>query len=266
MNSVEIESLAASVAAIYKLALPVDFARVCREEGIQLAPGDYSPKFHGRIEFHPNEGVFILFHPSPRPGLSPGRVRFSICHELGHYFIEEHRELIVGGKVHNSLEPFKPAKNRIESEADNFASALLIPEVALRGFMGSRAELPLGAILQLADDAQASVQATAFRYVTLANEACVAVISKGTKVLWSVASEPAQEMGFRFLGNPWVPDASTAVTCLRAEPFEVIEGKTDTGLWFSDRKYAAKLWEESARIGTSDYVLTMLSWPEVRID
>ena len=66
MNSVEIESLAASVAAIYKLALPVDFARVCREEGIQLAPGEYSPKFHGRSEFHRDEGVFILFHPSPR--------------------------------------------------------------------------------------------------------------------------------------------------------------------------------------------------------
>ena len=132
--------------------------------------------------------------------------------------------------------------------------------------MGSRAELALGAILRLADDAQASVQATAFRYVTLANEACVAVISKGTKVLWSFASEPAQEMGFRFLGNAWVADPSTAVTCLHAEPFEVIEDKTDTGLWFSDRRYAAKLWEESARIGTSDYVVTMLSWPEAKIE
>jgi hypothetical protein len=266
VNSLAIEVLAATVANTYKLKLPVDLEKVCCEEGIELAPGEYSPKFHGRIEFHPEDGVFILFYPIPRPGLSLGRIRFSICHELGHYFIEEHRDLIVSGKVHNSLEPFKPAKNRIEDEADQFASALLIPEKRLRAYMGSRAELPLDAILQLADFAKASIQATAFRYVTLANEPCVVVISKGGHVLRSYASTRAADMGFSWLGNTWVPDNSTAITCLKAEPYVVTDGATNTGLWFSERNYGGRLWEESARLGLTNYAITMLSWPEEKID
>lgn len=229
-----------------------------------MAPGNYSRKFHGRLEFHPDEGAFILFYPLPHSELSLGRVRFSICHELGHFYISEHRDLIVSGRVHNSVEPFRAVKNRIESEADLFASALLIPETALRGFIGSRKFLSLDALFQLSNLAKASMQATAFRYVMTTDEACVAVFSKGNQILRARSSRWADDMGFGGLGNKHVPDGSAAIECLSVTPQSVIERASHTSEWFSARNYGAKLWEESARLGETDYAVTILSWPDLK--
>lgn len=263
MNEFAIESLAAEVAKTYKLTLPMDLERVCREEGIELAPGNYSPRFHGRLEFHPAEGAFILFHPLPNRELTLGRIRFSICHELGHFYIEEHRDLIVSGRVHNSVEPFRSVLDRIEREADIFAAALLIPESALWKFVGRRDFLSLDAIFQLAELANASVQATAFRYVTTTDDVCVAVFSKGKQIIKARSSRGADDKGFGILANRIVPDNSTALSCLSLESREIIEGASHTAEWFSSRSYGAKLWTESARLG-ADYAVTILSWPEAK--
>jgi len=262
VNSLAVEVLAEDVAKAYGLELPVNLEQVAKEESIELAPGDYPANFHGRLEFHPREGIFILFHPEPRPGLSLGRIRFSIAHELGHYFLEEHRGLIVSGAVHNSVESFKPAQSRIEREADQFASALLIPECAFRKYLGSRHELPLTAIIELSHLAKTSIQATLFRYAHLAEEACVMVVAKAGKVLRSFSSGLAKERGFGWLGAESVPPGCTALNSLRAEPFAILEGQSDTSRWFSERHWGGQLWEESTRVGAGDYTVTILSWPE----
>lgn len=262
MNSIAVEHLAEEVAKTYRLELPVDLERVAKEEGIELAPGNYPVGFHGRLEYHASEGVFILFHPAPRPGLSEGRIRFSIAHELGHYFLEEHRGLIVSGDVHNSVESFKPVQNRIEREADQFASALLIPEHAFRKVLGSRQELPLAAIVDLSHLAKASIQATLFRYTHLADESCVAVVARSGRIIRAFSSELAKERGFGWLGADTVPRNCMAHKCLQSAPFTILEGHSETDRWFSDRHYGGRIWEESARIGTGDYTVTMLSWPE----
>ncbi len=262
MKASEIDALAAEVARAYQLKFPVDLEKIAREEGIELAPGDYPPNFHGRLEYQQDLGVFILFHPIARKGLTEGRIRFSICHEFGHYFIEEHRDLIVSGQVHNSVESFKPTKNRIEKEADRFASALLIPEDAFYKFRKNREELALIDLLKLAEIANASIQAAIFRYTQLADEACVAVVTKGGKILRSFSSGLADEMGFGGLGMEMAPERCTAYDCLQSEPLKVFEKSSDTSRWFSERRFGGTLWEESARVGLSDYAVTMLSWPE----
>jgi hypothetical protein len=261
VNHSAIESLATEVARAYRLELPVDLERIASEEGIELAPGNYPPDFHGRLEYVADEGAFIIFYPHPRPGLPEGRVRFSVGHELGHYFIEEHRELIISGRVHNSVESFKPAKDRIEREADQFASALLIPQDAFYKFRGRRAELPLSALIELSERAKTSIQATLFRYTSLADEACLAIVSKNGRVIRSFPSGLAHERGFGGLGQEAVPIGSSAVKCLKAAPLSLTEQSSDTSHWFSERRFGGTLWEESMRIG-QDYAVTMLSWPE----
>ena len=134
----------------------------------------------------------------------------------------------------------------------------------LRDYVGSRTELSLEAILQLADLARASIQATAFRYVAMTDEACVAIISKGREILWARTSRRAEETGFTWLGNRCVPEESTTWRCMKSEPYVVVDGPTHTGVWFSYRRYGAKLWEESVKLGASEYALTMLSWPDLK--
>lgn len=262
MKASDIEALATEVARAYQLKFPVDLEQIAREECIELAPASYPPSFHGRLEYQQDPGVFILYHPIPRKGLAEARIRFSICHEFGHYFIEEHRDLIVSGQVHNSVESFKPAKNRIEKEADRFASAILIPEDAFYKFRRNREELALTDLFKLAEVANASIQAAIFRYTQLADEACVAVVTKGGKILRAFSSGLADEMGFGGLGIEMAPERCTVHTCLQSEPFKVIEGSSDTSRWFSERRFGGTLWEESTRIGLGDYAVTMLSWPE----
>ncbi|MDX8451014.1 ImmA/IrrE family metallo-endopeptidase [Mesorhizobium captivum] len=58
---------------------------------------------------------------------SRGFQRFSISHELGHYFIEGHPEALLTTGVHQSRAGFVSG-DPFEQEADHFAAALLMPE------------------------------------------------------------------------------------------------------------------------------------------
>lgn len=138
----------------------------------------------------------------------------------------------------------------------------MIPEDAFYKFKRNREELALNDLLKLAEIANASIQAAIFRYTQLADEACVAVITKGGKILRNFSSGLADEMGFGGLGMEMAPERCTAYACLQSEPRKVLEGSSDTSRWFSERHFGGTLWEESARIGIGDYAVTMLSWPE----
>ena len=266
MNDIEIESLASDVLSAYRLKVPIDLERICAEEGILLAPGKYSPSFHGRIEFVPEHNVFVIYYPEPANDQYPGRVRFSLGHELGHYFIVEHRRLIQEQRVHTSVGAFRSVSDRIENEADKFSSALLIPESEVEKAIGSSGFLDLAAILALAERCQASVQATAFRYVRLAQEPCLAIVSRQSKILYSFSSDEAEAEGFKWLGNRDVPEKSAAEKCTVSQTGAILADHSHTVDWFSDRRAAAKLWEESVMLGKSGYVLTFLTWADYKRD
>jgi IrrE N-terminal-like domain len=264
LNDLEIENLAGYVLSTYRLKVPVDLERICAEEGVLLAPGQYSPSFHGRIEFIPEHKVFVIYYPESSRDQYPSRVRFSLSHELGHYFIEEHRRIIQEQRVHNSIGPFRSVSDRIENEADKFASALLIPAFAVEAAADTRGFLDLAAILKLAEQCQASAQATAFRYVQLAEEPCLAVVSRHCKILYSFSCDEADDRGFKWLGNRDVPEQSQARKCDVSQPSIVCANHSHTTNWFTERRAAAKLWEESVMLGKSGYVLTLLSWPDYK--
>ena len=109
---------------------PIDVLTIAREEGILLAPGDYGEKFDGQIEYHRKKGKFILFYPGPNTSHTQSRVRFSVAHELSHYYLPTHRELLLGGKFHCSRAGFI-CDNKLEREADQFAAVLLLPDETL---------------------------------------------------------------------------------------------------------------------------------------
>src|SRR5947209_5617759 len=95
-----IERLAESVLQTLGFtAPPIDVAQIARVEGILLAEGAYGPNFFGRIEYHSTVRKFILYHPTlSRDAQNYWQARFSVAHELGHYYIPEHRKLLIEGK------------------------------------------------------------------------------------------------------------------------------------------------------------------------
>jgi len=257
----EIDQLADSVLQLYRLNAPIDLARIATEEGIELVSGNFGADFHGRIEYLPDDGVFAVYHPEDLGEIFPGRVRFTIAHEFGHYFIPEHREMLLRDLVHDSAEDFRPDR-QIEREADRFASALLIPAVVLRNKMERKGFLSLKEIKAVGGECQTSLQAAAFRYTQFTREPHLAIVSENRRILYYFVSEEANALGFGGLGTKTLPSDSPAVRALASDRNVICEGETNTEQWFSERYRRADLWDESINPGYNNRVLTLLSWQD----
>ena len=260
-----IEQVASDVLTAHEVrSLPVDLAAIAKAEGIALLPGDYDGCFDGRIEYRrkPEGGSFYLFHAGAQSGVrTPGRVRFSIGHELGHYFLPEHRDFLLSGQWHGSHSDFVSSK-LMEREADAFASCLLMPEKPFTAEVAKRSGrvCSLQELAALAETTfGTSVTSTALRYATLCYEACAVVLSRKDQVLYSVASE---DMRLRGLG--WIP-AETRVPPTTASARVGTEGaadhaeaEVDAEVWLGKRRGTA-LWEDALRLGRTGLVLSLLA-------
>jgi hypothetical protein len=130
-RAAEIAELAHSVADYYFPSDDdwIDPELVIRELGITLSFGDYGDCFDGMLECR--KGRFHIYCNLARVGNSTGgRARFTLGHELGHYFIDSHRNALKSGKApaHPSFCSQPDPASVVEEEADHFASYLLMPE------------------------------------------------------------------------------------------------------------------------------------------
>jgi Zn-dependent peptidase ImmA (M78 family) len=104
---------------------------------------------------------------------SEGFQNFTVAHELGHYFIDDHALAVLSSGKHLSRSGYI-SMDRYEQEADTFATELLMPwkliEPIIRGNAGG-----FGTIKAIADGCESSLLASAIRY-TQVTEECVAVI------------------------------------------------------------------------------------------
>ena len=70
--------------------MPVDLLRIAEDNDITFNLGNYEKYFDGMLEY--DKGHFhIYLNNYGTHSLRTGRLRFSFAHELGHYFIDEHR-------------------------------------------------------------------------------------------------------------------------------------------------------------------------------
>jgi hypothetical protein len=268
MKEAEIERLAQDVIDAYEISTPpVDPLLIGKKEGIILLSGDYDGCFDGRIEYRKKEdqGKFYLFYTEERPySRTEGRVRFSVAHELGHYYLPNHREYLLSGSHHNSHSGFISGKD-VEHEADLFAASLLMPEFMYKGIVekkgGKVCSLP-----ELADLAtnvfKTSLTSTAIQYVHFCFEPCCVVLSRDGRVLYSRASEDMKYRGYYWIkrGTP-VPSPSVTRQVIEAPTkgeSPRSEGSVDTDVWFEGRSTRA-LWEEVKVLGRTGLVLTLLS-------
>lgn len=161
----EIAELAEHIAEEYFPSEAVNPGAILEAKNITQSFGEYGDYFDGMLECA--DGKFHVYCNLDRVGdrRSP-RARFTLAHELAHYFIDDHRQALLSGAVpsHPSQCEFE-SKNLVEREADSFASNLLLPR---RRFLEAAqdARRGLGGILELARQFQTSVTATAVRYAS----------------------------------------------------------------------------------------------------
>lgn len=261
MEHNDIEALVSEIrSATGQIKPPIDMFHIAREEGLLLAPEDYGDEFDGRIEFHPQKNKFILFYPESNKNRSDTRIRFSVAHELGHYYIPKHRELLTSGHSHYSKADFI-CNNVLEREADFFAAALLIPKKVLQEFCALKKFYTLNELVELANRWQPSITSAALRYVQWTSECCAIVLSQDGKVLFYWPSDDAEYRGFKWLGGSKVAPRSTTIEAGKNQgSAKVFEQESHTEMWFSDRRAGYKLWEEAFPLGYNGLVLTMLTF------
>lgn len=182
-----------------------DLNKLAFSESIPCYYDHYENFFDGMLIY---DGTRFHIHLNKDRGNEKNskRSRFTLAHELGHYFLDEHREGLRSGKFepHPSFTNLARS-NIIEVEADYFASCLLIPKSKLRDAspgMGFSFET----IHNLSDTFQTSMLATLIRFAEVGFHEIFVVVSVDNVVRWFLRSKDFPNYPFRFkVGNKLPP-------------------------------------------------------------
>lgn len=138
------------------------------------------------------------------------RGRFTLAHELGHYFIDEHRLGLKKGilKAHPSLHDIN-RKEIIEYEADYFASCLLMPESRFRKHSGGK-KFSFETIKNLSESFQSSILSTVLKFSEIGTHEITAVISENNRVKWYAQSKDFPKWAFKFKVGQMLPPTTVA--------------------------------------------------------
>lgn len=178
---------------------------ILEEEQLDLFYDSYGDGFDGMTIY--DDAQFFI-HINTFRGNRPDtpRSRFTIAHELGHYFIDNHRVGLKKGLL--SPHPSKNNENthfRIEREADYFASCLLMPEERFKKLI-QRKKFEFSIIKSLAEHFQTSITATAIRFADVGNHPLMIVFGENSKIKWKWSSE---DFPFKYLlYNEKIPENS----------------------------------------------------------
>lgn len=162
----------------------------------------------------------------------PGRINFTIAHELGHYLLHRKlRDTFQCGQV-QIIEYGSPESKRIESQANMFASYLLMPrndfEVQIAG-----CELSFELLGHCANRYQTSLTATALKWLEFTKEAAMLVVSDHDEfICWSYCSQAARRIGAYISPGKVVP--ASVLENLRSSALAVREPRlVAPGVWHS---------------------------------
>lgn len=172
---------------IYPIAIAMD-----KDISVEAAPAS-TTGFSGMLaQWDTNFGIMYSTHIP-----SEGFQRFSVAHELGHYFLPGHVEQLLAKGSHTSHAGFG-SRDPYEQEADFFAAALLMPRSLLKPIL-NRYEDGLEVIRAMAAECNTSLTASAVRYAQVGRSAVSIVVSENGVVDFCLFSDAMKEAKVRWL-------------------------------------------------------------------
>ncbi|WP_146564539.1 ImmA/IrrE family metallo-endopeptidase [Posidoniimonas corsicana] len=179
---------------------PIDpFDVVRRERRLIHAEGDdFGDAFDGRIRYLGRR--FLIAYNTcydrwPHQGKHHSKVLFTVAHELGHFYLPEHRRrLVTSRRAHDSFTEFV-ADRQIEQEADAFAAGLLMPKQLLRRFVNAENFPTIERIKEVRNLFSVSLTGLLVRWTQLSDFPCLTVAARGDEILFGWASESLRSQG-----------------------------------------------------------------------
>lgn len=162
----EIQIKAEKIASTYFRDGIVDPLEIAEDYNIDVVANRYGDSFKGTIIY--SNGVFnICLNTDRIKSVNHSDGRLTLAHELGHFFIDEHRNDLEKGYKYSFGGDFcSPNNNSIEQEADLFAASLLLPDSKLREYYHSKT-IGWDAILEARSDFETPITCTAKHCVSL---------------------------------------------------------------------------------------------------
>ncbi len=191
-----------------------------------------------------------------------GFIRFTVAHELGHYFLSGHPEKLFprGDGIHESKSGFISG-DPLERQADCFAGALLMPNSLFRKAVDD-AGTGFSAIEMLAKKCKTSITSTAIRFTQFTDEAVAVIVSSGRHIDYCFMSDRIRDLR----GITWIKKGDLLPTgttldfnCDRSNIEEVRqeEGTSSLDEWF-DGAPVIEINEDVVGLGSYGKTLTVL--------
>lgn len=232
-----ISILASSISEYYFPNTLIKPYLIAEKKGITYSFGKYEDAFDGLIEYSCNS--FHIYINLDRVGVHDSkRSRFTFGHELGHYFLDSHRNTLTSGESlsHCSFTGFVN-QNKAERQADYFAACLLMPE---NGFQRTcfKKKFSFDLIKELSTKYGTSISSTAIRFADIGNHPIMVVYSKNNRIIWYSCSGDFPYKQLKY-GKLKVPEDSVA-----GEYFELSRAPKNTQIVFaSDWFYYVKKYD-----------------------
>ena len=151
------------------------------------------PSFEGGLFHVDGQGWALLYNERLK---SSGRVRFTQAHELGHYLLhrldQDSFQCSQADMVHWGSD-----QRAMESQADDFASNLLMPMKQFRGCMSDQT-IDFEMLSEASTKFGVSLTATALRWICSTEQSAVLVLARDGFMNWSVSSDKARANGAFF--------------------------------------------------------------------
>ncbi len=166
-------------------ALPVDPFQIARNKNIILEKKSDLEKGVSGMLIRVGEEYAIAYRDDIT---NEGYKRFSVAHELGHYFLPEHPESVFDNNgIHNSKAGFN-SDDKYEKEADCFAAALLMPDNLFEQEM-YKTDDGFEAVEMLSNCCKASLEATAIRYIRKTSIVAAVIRSQNDRIDYCFMSD-----------------------------------------------------------------------------
>lgn len=179
----ELSDLAEFIADEYFPNSIVQPELIVESKKITYNSGNYGHYFNGILEFD-NNHFHMYFNKDMIDNIYTPRGRFTVAHELGHYFIDDHRIALESNLTpsHPSFIDFS-SNNRVELEADFFASSLLIPRNRLLNDISNH-HFSFDLVNELKNKYNTSLTAMLLKFISIGNQPLMIIVSIDAKIRW----------------------------------------------------------------------------------
>lgn len=194
----------------------------------------------------------------------PGRINFTLAHELGHYFCHRERQIefrCAQGAALGMLDNNDSAEFRsMEKEANTFASYLLMPAVDFRQQIYGQA-VTLELLSHAAERYKTSFTATALKWLELTDEAAMLVVARDEFVSWSYTSALASKKGAWLPAGTPVPESAIDRMKMAATSSNNLGCRVAAGTWHPSLEA-----EESVIVSDQfDLMIFLVRYPEAKL-